>query len=148
MSTPLKQSDLPDSNPRGIPRARFVENLDSFLASEDSADSALKKMQELYSKYKLMEGQLTQKRKALKQKIPEIVKSLESVRLLKAKKEETEPVQTTFSLSDNVFAHAEVDAANDVVCLWLGVSVILLIILFSFLLSSPVIRQPILNSFN
>ncbi len=41
-------------NPRGIPSARFIENVDEFLAGT-SVEAALGALNELYSKYKVLQ---------------------------------------------------------------------------------------------
>ncbi|TNN27204.1 Prefoldin subunit 3 [Liparis tanakae] len=48
----------------GIPEAVFVEDVDSFLKQpgNETADSALRKLDEQYQKYKYMELNLSQKK--------------------------------------------------------------------------------------
>lgn len=69
--------------------------------------------------------QNTQRRAAgLKDKIPDIQKTLETVRFLKSRKDDAEPLETTFELNDTLFAKAEVPPTDEVY-LWLGANVML-----------------------
>jgi len=70
-----------------------------------------------------MEGQLTQNRASLKNKIPEIKRTLEAVQHLKTKKDSKEKLQTHFELSDNLYANATIEPST--VYLWLGANVML-----------------------
>jgi prefoldin subunit 5 len=110
---------LPESNPRGIPRSPFIDNIEEFLRDRD-ADSVLKKLQEQYSKYKFMESQLSQKKILIKSKLPDIKRTLESVNFMIAKKQNT--ITTHFQLSDGVYASASINDPSTV-CLWLGANV-------------------------
>jgi prefoldin subunit 5 len=69
--------------------------------------------------------QNTQRRAAgLRDKIPDIQKTLETVRFLKSRKDDAEPLETTFELNDTLFAKAEVPITDEVY-LWLGANVML-----------------------
>jgi prefoldin subunit 5 len=75
-------------------------------------------------KYQFMQ-QNTQRRAAgLSDKIPDIQKTLETVRFLKSRKDDAEPLETTFELNDTLFAKAEVPPTDEVY-LWLGANVML-----------------------
>jgi prefoldin subunit 5 len=75
-------------------------------------------------KYQFMQ-QNTQRRAAgLRDKIPDIQKTLETVRFLKSRKDDAEPLETTFELNDTLFAKAEVPITDEVY-LWLGANVML-----------------------
>lgn len=65
-----------------------------------------------------MERSLSAQKRALANKIPDISDALDSIELLKRKK--NEPITTHFMLSDNIIAKAEVPP-TDSVFLWLGV---------------------------
>ena len=76
------------------------------------------------SKYQFMQ-QNTQRRAAgLKDKIPDIQKTLETVRFLKSRKGDAEPMETTFELNDTLYARAEILPTEEVY-LWLGANVML-----------------------
>ncbi|KAI4922251.1 peptide chain release factor 1 [Alternaria incomplexa] len=78
----------------------------------------------MISKYQFMQ-QNTQRRAAgLKDKIPDIQKTLETVRFLKSRKDDAEPLETTFELNDTLYAKAEVPPTDEVY-LWLGANVML-----------------------
>lgn len=71
----------------------------------------------------------TQRRAAnLQAKIPDIDKTLQTVRFLRARGHgdedggEVQPLETTFELNDTLFARAEV-GRTDEVYLWLGVGI-------------------------
>merc|ERR1711976_219503 len=112
------------NNARGIPKVEFVEDVGAYLKKKDmTAEGSLKKMQEQYSKYKLMEYKLNQNKTAYKAKIPEINKTLTMLNHLKKKIiEDEEDIDTWFGLSDTVFAQAETRELPKTVGLWLGAS--------------------------
>eukprot|EP00668_Euglena_longa_P038244 GGOE01049239.1.p2 GENE.GGOE01049239.1~~GGOE01049239.1.p2 ORF type:complete len:223 (+),score=110.25 GGOE01049239.1:54-671(+) len=111
-------------NGRGIPKVEFVEDVSAFLKKKDcAAEGAIKEMQEQYSKYKLMDYKLGQNKASLKHKVPEIKKTLEMVKFLKAKVEAEEEIQTHFGLSDTVFVEAIIKDKPQSVGVWLGANV-------------------------
>lgn len=119
-------SDGP-KNSLGIPSAIFLEDVDSFMKKEDNQENAelvLKRLDEQHSKYKFMEMNLFRKKRTLKRQIPDIKTSLDMLKLLKAKKEIRENVQTTFMLCDDLYIKAKVPP-TDKVGLWLGANVML-----------------------
>jgi prefoldin subunit 5 len=115
-------------NARGIPNAKFVEDIDSFANSFNppaSPELLIGAYSDLYSKFKAYEQQLSQKRINFEEKMPEIEKSIKLVRHLKNKKEEGESIITRYNLADTIYAKAEVDASQGIVNLWLGANVML-----------------------
>eukprot|EP00906_Rhabdomonas_costata_P017051 RCo024536 len=111
-------------NARGIPRVEFISDVTSYLKAKDcSVESLLAQMQERYSKYKLMEYKLSQTKASLKSKLPEIKKTLEMVRCVKAKVESDEALETYFGLSENVYVSAAVKHKPKTCGLWLGANV-------------------------
>ncbi|KAG8846569.1 hypothetical protein FRB96_001973 [Tulasnella sp. 330] len=138
-----------ESNPRGIPRAPFIENVEDHVGGPDAeVETALKQFQEAIAKYRYMEMNLTQRKKGLLEKIPDIQKTLDMVEFLKRKRDgkqtseddldeeegdgdgegdgdKKKPQTVTFELNDTLFAEAEIDRSSDVVYLWLGVSTLL-----------------------
>uniref|UniRef100_A0A3Q1F5Z9 Prefoldin subunit 3 n=1 Tax=Acanthochromis polyacanthus TaxID=80966 RepID=A0A3Q1F5Z9_9TELE len=72
----------------GIPEAVFVEDVDSFMKQpgNETADAALRKLDEQYQKYKYMELNLSQKKLRLKNQIPQITQTLEILRHMQKKK--------------------------------------------------------------
>lgn len=90
----------------------------------ETADAALRKLDEQYQKYKYMELNLSQKKLRLNNQIPQITQTLEILRHMQMKKETTKPMETHFVLADNVYCKASVPP-TDKVCLWLGANVML-----------------------
>lgn len=64
-------------NSLGIPKAIFLEDVEKFM-KEDSktAEDVLRKLEELFQKYRVMEVGLLQKKEKLKVQIPDIKLSL------------------------------------------------------------------------
>lgn len=79
MRVPITEESSP--NKRGIPKVIFIENVDAWV-DKYTEDILFAQMNELYQKYKYMEGQLVRNRENLKVKLPEIKKTLEAVALL------------------------------------------------------------------
>ncbi|KAJ2632958.1 hypothetical protein H4R22_000857 [Coemansia sp. RSA 1290] len=112
-----------DANPRGIPKAPFVDNLDEYMKT-DTPEATLRKLTETVSKYKFMESSRLQQRASLEQKIPEIEKTLAIVEYLCESRGSDEPVKTLFEVNDTLYAHATIPP-TDTVNLWLGANVML-----------------------
>ncbi|KAI9206588.1 Prefoldin subunit-domain-containing protein [Polychytrium aggregatum] len=113
------------SNPRGIPKAPFIGNIDEFIVGS-TVDDTLRKFQEMISKYKYMEVHLLQRKKNLDNKLPEIKKTLDIVRFLVGKKETDPdtPIETQFELNETLWASAKIQPRGTVY-LWLGANVML-----------------------
>ena len=107
-----------ESNPRGIPKAPFVESVSEFL-NGDSHETILLKFQEMISKYRFMENHLLQREASLMAKMPEIKKSLEMCEFLRDQ-ENNEPLEVDFELNDTLWVKSKVKKQNSVK-LWLGV---------------------------
>ncbi|GBP42324.1 Prefoldin subunit 3 [Eumeta japonica] len=108
----------------GIPEAKFVDNVDEFMNLPENAggvDKVLRQLDEQHGKYKFMEYTLATKRRRLRQQIPDLARSLETIEKLKSQNKETE---TQFLLSDQVFVKANVQPTQTVY-LWLGANVML-----------------------
>lgn len=115
-------------NARGIPHAKFVEDIESFANSFNppaSPELLIGAYSDLFSKFKAYEQQLSQKRANYEEKLPEIEKSIKLVRHLKNKKDEGESIVTRYNLADTIYAKAEVDCSQGIVNLWLGANVML-----------------------
>ncbi|KAI5806135.1 Prefoldin subunit domain-containing protein [Geopyxis carbonaria] len=112
-----------ETNPRGIPLAPFVSDVESFCPSRSQIEPNLKKFQEMIAKYQFMEMNTTRRAAGLKDKIPDITKTLETVRFLEVR---NKPVETTFELNDTLYAKATIgEGGVDEVYLWLGANVML-----------------------
>jgi len=103
-----------------------LEDVDQFMkkTENESAEAVLKRQEELHQKFKFMEYNLNMKKTRLKNQVPDIKSSLDIVKHLQVKKDNTEPLSTQFMLSDNVYAKAVIPP-TDKVCLWLGANVML-----------------------
>ncbi|KAM5435152.1 peptide chain release factor 1 [Microsporum ferrugineum] len=116
------------SNPRGIPAAPFVDNVTDYVTTRADVEPTLRSFQEMVSKYQFMEVNTQRRAQGLQQKIPDIRKTLETVRFLKSRREAgtNEPIKTTFDMNDTLYAHATVlPEDTDEVFLWLGANVML-----------------------
>lgn len=102
----------------------FQDDVDSFMAQEEndsSADKVLRRLDEQHSKYKLMEYNISARRRKLKLQIPDLAKSLEMIDILR---DQSDDKETQFLLSEQVFLKAIVPPTKTV-CLWLGANVML-----------------------
>ncbi|KAJ3567260.1 hypothetical protein NP233_g6475 [Leucocoprinus birnbaumii] len=134
-----------EKNPRGIPKAPFIENIESYLGGADAeVEGPLKRFQDALAKYRYMDGTLTQRRSSLEEKIPDIRKTLDMVEFLRDRREgksssedededddldddesgSQKALTTTFELNDTLYAEAELQD-SDTVYLWLGANVML-----------------------
>ncbi|XP_012940254.1 prefoldin subunit 3 [Aplysia californica] len=113
-------------NLAGVPKVDFLEDVEEFMkkAENESAESVLKRQEELHQKFKFMEYNLNMKKSRLKNQVPDVKSSLDIVKHLRVRKDNTEPFSTRFLLSDNVYAKAVVPPTEKV-CLWLGANVML-----------------------
>ncbi|OCF59032.1 prefoldin subunit [Kwoniella mangroviensis CBS 10435] len=113
-----------ETNPRGIPKAPFVADVDEYVGGKDAEiQSTMKKFEETTAKYRYMEISLQQRRKALLGKIPDMEQTLQVVKFLQNK--EDKPLKTLFELNDTLFAEAEVTETGEV-GLWLGANIMLM----------------------
>ncbi|KLU84711.1 prefoldin subunit 3 [Magnaporthiopsis poae ATCC 64411] len=112
------------SNPRGIPKAPFVDNVEDYVSSRADVEATLQRFQEMISKYQFMELNLQRRVAGLKGKLPDIEKTLETVRFLKLRKDGDDPIETTFELNDTLYTKAEIPPTDEVF-LWLGANVML-----------------------
>ncbi|KAF4556317.1 PRF1 prefoldin subunit 3 [Elsinoe fawcettii] len=112
------------TNPRGIPYAPFVDRVEDYVTSTTDVESTLKSFSEMISKYQFMESNTQRRSAGLKDKIPEIQKTLAMVRFLAGREEDDEPLETHFELNDTLYAKALVPTTKEVY-LWLGANVML-----------------------
>ena len=119
--------DPAESKPHGgIPEASFLEDVDSFMKKVEnaSAEAVIKRLDEQHQKYKFWEVNLLQRKKRLKQQMPDIISTLEMVKFLKAEKSSFSSLSTQFLLNENVYATATIPP-TDTAYLWLGANVML-----------------------
>ncbi|KIJ64333.1 hypothetical protein HYDPIDRAFT_90844 [Hydnomerulius pinastri MD-312] len=138
-----------EKNPRGIPKAPFIANVEEYIGGPDGqVEGPLKEFQDAIAKYRYMDSNLAQRRRGLEDKIPDIKKTLHMIEFLQERRaskkkagddeddldddddEEEEsdgpqkPLCTTFELNDTLFAEAQLED-TDTVYLWLGANVML-----------------------
>ncbi|KAJ9604085.1 hypothetical protein H2200_011608 [Cladophialophora chaetospira] len=144
--------DTTTTNPRGIPTFPFMSNVTEYVKSIEDVESTLQRFQEMVSKYTFMQQNVERRSLGLKEKLPEMKRTLQVVKFLKQKRktlaasknkggvedlsldEEDDPsdekkppsdeIETTFSLQDTLYAKAIIKPAEvDDVYLWLGANV-------------------------
>ncbi|KAF7789129.1 hypothetical protein EIP86_000064 [Pleurotus ostreatoroseus] len=134
-----------EKNARGIPKAPFIADVAEYLGPNAEVESALKEFQAAIAKYRYMEHNLSQRRRGLEDKIPDIKKTLGMIEFLQERREGKSsedadeddlgddleddaaakaPLKTTFELNDTLYAEAELED-TDTVYLWLGANVML-----------------------
>ncbi|KAL2023695.1 hypothetical protein VTK56DRAFT_1409 [Thermocarpiscus australiensis] len=116
--------DATPANPRGIPYAPFVDKVEDYVSSRADVEPTLRSFQEMIAKYQFMEQNLQRRVAGLKDKLPDIRKTLDTVRFLKLRTAESDPIETTFELNDTLYAKAEIPPTDEVY-LWLGANVML-----------------------
>ncbi|GAB4850766.1 Prefoldin subunit 3 [Ancistrocladus abbreviatus] len=110
---------------RGIPAAAFVEDVQTYLnQSGVDVNSALAFLQERHQQYKLVEMKILAQQRELQAKIRDIVKCLDIVATLQARKSTGEAFVADFEVSEGIYSRASVKD-TDTVCLWLGANVML-----------------------
>ncbi|ORY86006.1 Prefoldin subunit-domain-containing protein [Leucosporidium creatinivorum] len=115
----------PLANPRGIPKAIFLENVESFIGGPDGdAEESLQSLQQVLAKYRYMESNSLQRRQGLEEKVPELERTIAMVETLQRKKTANESFDTTFELSDTLYATGEVEEVDEVY-VWLGANTML-----------------------
>jgi prefoldin subunit 5 len=111
-------------NPRGIPAALFIESVEDFL-KEENIEAVLGALNELYSKYKYMEGSFERSKNIYKGKVPDLEQTLELVKLMKARKENDEEMHANYNLTDTLYAKAKLSLEKEKVVLYVGAKVLI-----------------------
>ncbi|KAI8849391.1 Prefoldin subunit-domain-containing protein [Chytridium lagenaria] len=112
-----------EANPRGIPRAPFMDKVEDFVA-DGEVEGTLRKFQEMIAKYRTMEAHLLQRKQSLESKIPELKKTLDMVLFLLSRASEDEPIMTDFEVNDTLWVRSKINPTESVF-LWLGANVML-----------------------
>ncbi|KAF8904340.1 Prefoldin subunit-domain-containing protein, partial [Mucidula mucida] len=132
-----------EKNPRGIPKAPFIADVEKYVGGPDGdADGPLKAFNDAIGKYRFMDANLAQRRLGLEDKIPDYQKTLDMVEYLQERREgkgkaaddvddddddaetSAKTLRTTFELNETLYAEAELED-SDTVYLWLGANVML-----------------------
>jgi prefoldin subunit 5 len=125
VSTPyMRLINEEKKNPRGIPAALFIESVEDFL-KEENIEAVLGALNELYSKYKYMEGSFERSKNIYKGKVPELEQTLELVKLMKARKENDEEMHANYNLTDTLYAKAKLSLDSEKVVLYVGAKVLI-----------------------
>lgn len=134
------------TNPRGIPTAPYFSALSDYgINTRSDVEPILRSFQEMISKYQFMEMNVLKRAEGLREKVPEMKGTLETVRFLKKKastaastaedaddddldgddeQKGSSDLKTTFSLNDTLYAHATITPSTlKEVYLWLGANV-------------------------
>ncbi|CAI7647435.1 unnamed protein product [Penicillium bialowiezense] len=128
MADSKKSTVTTQTNPRGIPVAPFIDNVNDYVSSRDDVEPTLRRFQEMISKYQFMEQNTQRRGQGLREKIPDIRKTLEMVRFLTLRKESNPDadLETNFELNDTLYARASISPSDaEEVYLWLGANVML-----------------------
>ncbi|KAJ0253065.1 prefoldin subunit 3 [Hirschfeldia incana] len=124
-SSSPSSSDADLSERRGIPAAKFIQDVDTYLSQSGfDSNSALAFHQERLQQYKVVEMKLLAQQRDLQAKIPDIEKCLEVVTTLEARKGTGESLKADFEVSEGIYSRACIED-TDSVCLWLGANVML-----------------------
>ncbi|KAJ9461498.1 putative prefoldin subunit 3 [Diplonema papillatum] len=111
------------AHPQKIPLVEFIpEDIAAYVKSHGGVAQAQQKVDKVFSLYKLSESKMTQSKESLHAKIPEITKTIQAVKHLKAK-DDDEELTTHFELADVVYAEGKVKEKIERVGLWLGANV-------------------------
>lgn len=125
LSIAEKLLDHSQKNPKDIPSALFIDNVDAFVEScGGEPTEILKCLHELHGKYQYLQQNFLQTKDATKQKLPDIKSCAAAVKHIKGQREADSSVDAQFQLSDNVYVNAEIPAGEKV-ALWLGANVML-----------------------
>lgn len=74
------------TNPRGIPIAPFVDNVTDYVSSRADVEPTLRSFQEMIAKYQFMEINTQRRGQGLREKVPDIRKTLEMASFLKTRR--------------------------------------------------------------
>ncbi|KFX93956.1 hypothetical protein V490_04584 [Pseudogymnoascus sp. VKM F-3557] len=124
MAETATQKPAAATNPRGIPYAPFVDKVEDYVTTRADVEATLKSFQEMIAKYQFMEANQQRRAAGLKDKMPDIQKTLDTVRFLKTRKAYSDPIEATFELNDTLYAKAHIPPTEEVY-LWLGANVML-----------------------
>ncbi|VDD87215.1 unnamed protein product [Enterobius vermicularis] len=109
---------------RGIPAAAVMDDVAVYLKKEGdiTVEEGLKRLDELYLKYKTVEEQVLAQKARMSSKLPDLQQSLDILSLLEERVEQKDPLEVTHMLSEQVYSRVRVDDPKKVY-LWLGANV-------------------------
>src|SRR5271155_433252 len=104
--SPKDAPDLPP-NPRGIPAFPFMSSVSDYVSALADVEPTLHRFQEMISKYQFMEANKQKHAQSLREKIPEMKNTLDTVKFLRRQKakdggdgDSGGEMETTFPLAD------------------------------------------------
>jgi prefoldin subunit 5 len=106
-----------------------MSSVSDYVSALADVEPTLRRFQEMISKYQFMEANKQKHAQSLREKIPEMKNTLDTVKFLRKQKAKTEKyevqeLETTFPLADTLYAKAVVRPAElEEVYLWLGANV-------------------------
>ena len=148
---PAAESEASTTNPRGIPSFPFMNAVSDYCNAVSDVEPTLQRFTEMINKYTFMQQNVEKRAQGLREKLPEIRSTLDVVRFLRRRRdangsgdgklgvegleieddeeggktgEDTDSIETTFPLSDTLYAKAKITPSTlDSVYLWLGANV-------------------------
>lgn len=128
-----------ETNPRGIPEAKFIENIEDFINPRTCTDADvsnfLNELQMRLEQYKFMEESKRSSLANLDTKIPDITNTLNMCEFLKQRSteigrdeldNEQKTISVDYQLNDTIYATANIEPEScKSVSLWLGANVML-----------------------
>jgi prefoldin subunit 5 len=145
------ESEASTTNPRGIPSFPFMNAVSDYCNTISDVEPTLQRFTEMINKYTFMQQNVEKRAQGLREKLPEIRSTLDVVRFLRRRRdanrsgdgkmgvesleveddeeggktgEDTDSIETTFPLSDTLYAKAKITPSTlDSVYLWLGANV-------------------------
>lgn len=134
------------TNPRGIPTFPFMNNVSDYVKAIEEVEPTLQRFSEMVNKYTFMQQNVERRQAGLREKLPEMKDTLDTVKFLKKKralaigaangdsvdddddldekKHNPQETEATFGLQDTLYAKAIIKPAEvDEVYLWLGANV-------------------------
>jgi prefoldin subunit 5 len=103
-----------------------MSSVSEYVSALADVEPTLRRFQEMISKYQFMEANKQKHAQSLREKIPEMKNTLDTVKFLRKQKakEKAAEMETTFPLADTLYAKAVVRPAElEEVYLWLGANV-------------------------
>eukprot|EP00197_Chlamydomonas_leiostraca_P011308 CAMPEP_0202864280 /NCGR_PEP_ID=MMETSP1391-20130828/4586_1 /ASSEMBLY_ACC=CAM_ASM_000867 /TAXON_ID=1034604 /ORGANISM="Chlamydomonas leiostraca, Strain SAG 11-49" /LENGTH=187 /DNA_ID=CAMNT_0049544011 /DNA_START=87 /DNA_END=651 /DNA_ORIENTATION=- len=110
-----------DQSGQFVQKAEFIDDVAKFMQGK-SVDTVLEGLNEQHRKFKLLEGQMMQRKARLMTKLPEIQKALDIVKAMIAKSSSGDEMVIDFELAESVYAKTKVKNVKTV-NLWLGADV-------------------------
>lgn len=128
-----------ETNPRGIPEAKFIENIEDFINPRTCTDADvsnfLNELQMRLEQYKFMEESKRSSLANLDTKIPDITNTLNMCEFLKQRSteigrdeldNEQKTISVDYQLNDTIYATANIEPEScKSISLWLGANVML-----------------------